>query len=338
MMQYFPHFARAGIETEVRPFFDDAYLSALYADRRKPLATASYYIQRMRDLLRAKRADAVWLEQELFPWLPSQVERLFMPRQIPVFSDYDDAIFHRYDLHDRAVVRNVLGSKIDRVMAASRLVMAGNSYLASRARASGASRIEIVPTVVDVSAYEVAALPEPDGKPRIGWIGTPSTWSKYMAPLMPMLLAVAEQQDAVLRAVGAGPAAGASPRLEILPWSEESESRLIQGMDVGLMPLDDSPWSRGKCGYKIIQYLACGVPVVASPVGVNSEIIEHGVNGFLASTEAEWREALDVLMNDRHLRRRMGIAGRRTVEERYSLDVWAPRVVALMKEAADAPC
>jgi len=102
-------------------------------------------------------------------------------------------------------------------------------------------------------------------------------------------------------------------------------------MDVGIMPLTDTPWARGKCGYKLIQYMACGLPVIASPVGVNAEIVEHGVNGFLASTENEWRAALGVLLGDSSLRQRMGAEGRRKVEREYSLAVWGPKVAAMLQ-------
>jgi len=107
-------------------------------------------------------------------------------------------------------------------------------------------------------------------------------------------------------------------------------------MDIGIMPLPDSPWARGKCGYKLIQYMACGLPVVASPVGVNRQIVEHGVNGFLAETDDEWREALATLVADPDLRRRMGAAGRKKVEADYSLQVYGPKVAAMLRDVAQA--
>ena len=119
-----------------------------------------------------------------------------------------------------------------------------------------------------------------------------------------------------------------------MDWSEDREVDLIQGMAIGIMPLDDSPWARGKCGYKLIQYMACGLPVVASPTGVNSEIVEHGVNGFLASSEDEWREALAKLLNSAELRRKMGDAGRLKVERQYSLQACAPKIAELLRQAA----
>ncbi len=156
-----------------------------------------------------------------------------------------------------------------------------------------------------------------------------------MAPMMPILASVSEAEGARIAAVGAGKAAPPHPLLDIQLWSEDTEVARRQDMDIGIMPLTDTPWARGKCGYKLIQYMACGLPVIASPVGVNAEIVEHGVNGFLATTEAEWREALVTLLRDPELRRKMGAEGRRKVEAQYSLQVWGPRVAMMLKEVAE---
>ncbi len=334
-MQYVPALLNAGIEIEVAPFFDDTYLENLYSGGRAYFMAAGYFSARINKLLAARNLDLLWVEKEAIQWVPWFFERALLPKRVPVVSDYDDAAFHRYDLHERVIVRRLLGKKIDKVMKYSSAVMAGNRYLADRALCAGAKQVKIVPTVVDIDLYSIKRQTLDHGRPRIGWIGSPSTWAEYGAPLMPLVMLVASKHNAVVRVVGAGPKALVSGEaLEALPWSEQSEVALIQGMDIGLMPLDDSPWARGKCGYKLIQYMACGLPVIASPVGVNSEIVEHGVNGFLASTQAEWREALDRLLGDAALRHRMGTEGRRKVELCYSLQSWAPRVAQLLIDTA----
>jgi glycosyltransferase involved in cell wall biosynthesis len=117
--------------------------------------------------------------------------------------------------------------------------------------------------------------------------------------------------------------------VQFLPWREEGDYRLMDVADGGIMPLEDSPWAQGKCGLKLLQYMAAGLPVVTSPVGVNGEIVTDGENGFLAGNEGEWLSRLLALARDEGLRGRLGAAGRRTVEERYSLEAWGPRVAAL---------
>lgn len=334
MMQYAPALRENGIELIVAPFFDDAYLTGLYSQQSSVGGTFRAFARRLRALTGRQKIDLLWIEKEALPWLPWAGEHFLLPTGIPIVSDYDDAVFHNYDLHRSSLIRRLLGQKIDRLMAASTIVLAGNGYLADRAGTAGAPWVEVVPTVVDCDAYTVAEDHAPDRPKRIGWIGTSSTWHAYVEPIMPMLTEAAAAFDARITAVGAGRPATQSPLLDNLPWSEDTEVALIQQMDIGLMPLDDSPWARGKCGYKLIQYMACGLPVIATPVGVNAEIVEHGVNGFLAETPADWRKALETLLSDPGLRARMGRAGRARVVRDYSLRAWGPRVAALLRDAA----
>lgn len=335
MLLQIPSIEALGASTVVYPLFDDVYLKRLYSKSITAAATARAMIRRLGDLRRLSSIDMLWIEKEALPWLPFPLERFLLPRRVPYALDFDDAVFHRYDMHNSALVRRVLGRKYDHLMKGAALVTAGNAYLAQRARDAGAPRVEVVPTVVDVREYS-RRLATHSGACRIGWIGSPSTWTDYMSPMMPVFERAATAADARLVAVGAGRAAAAHPSLESVAWSEETEVASIHGMDIGVMPLTDTPWARGKCGYKLIQYMACGLPVVASPVGVNAEIVEHRVNGFLASTDDEWRNALMTLARDPDLRRSMGESGRRKVEQHYSLQVWGPRVAQLLSDVAAA--
>lgn len=335
MLQYGEALQRQGIETSLAPFFEQPYLERLYSGRSTLGPTLAAYVRRIGQLYVAGQADLFWLEKEALPWLPWGFERALLPRNVPLVIDYDDAIFHRYSLHRYSVVRHLLARKCDKLMASASLVTAGNRYLADQAKAAGAVRIEIVPTVVDIMAYKMRPKAVFAKSASIGWIGTPSTWTEYIVPMMPTLIKAAEAAGARIVAVGAGRAAKAHPLLDNQPWSEDTEVARIHEMDVGIMPLTDTPWARGKCGYKLIQYMACGIPVIASPVGVNSEIVEHGVNGFLASSDAEWGEALNTLLNDPTLRARMGQAGRRKIAREYSLQIWGPRVAEMLRSAAD---
>lgn len=328
-LQYLPWLEAAGFAVQVQPLFDARYLTQLYAGGgRDGLGIACAYGNRLRHLRHSPPPDLIWLEKELLPWLPAGVESLFLPRHVPVVCDYDDALFHRYDLHRNPLVRRLFGRKIDRVMAGSAMVFAGNGYLAARALQAGAEQVELVPTVVDLDHYADTMARSQDAMPRLGWIGSRSTYQRYLRPMMPLFLEIAAQHGALLRLVGSDAAAAAG--LECLPWSEAAEAEMIRGIDIGLMPLDHDPWSLGKCGYKILQYMACAVPVVASRIGANCQIVEESVTGFLVSDAAEWRGAIARLMADPALWRRMGQAGRQRVEALYTVQRWGPRVAALL--------
>ncbi|UYQ72595.1 glycosyltransferase family 4 protein [Pelagibacterium flavum] len=331
-LQYIPYLQAAGLQVDVASFFDDAYLKALYSGRRSWAGSAKYFLGRISQLISASKADVLWIEKEALPWIPWAIESLLWPRDVPVVTDYDDAVFHYYDSHRNPAVRDLLGDKIDNVMNRSAVVLAGNEYLASRARAAGAKRVEIVPTVVNTDVYRCQPATSSDGRTRIGWVGTPVTWAKYGEPLVPLLQDVMSQSHSVFRAIGAAQPEVPLANFEFLEWSEAREIQLIQGIDIGIMPLEDTPFARGKCGYKLIQYMACGLPVVASPVGVNSRIVIKNENGFLASTEREWRDSINALLSDHNLRKRMGDAGRRRVEAHYSIDVYGPRVANIIAE------
>ncbi|MBE3067684.1 MAG: glycosyltransferase family 4 protein, partial [Chloroflexi bacterium] len=163
----------------------------------------------------------------------------------------------------------------------------------------------------------------------IGWIGSPVT-AKYLLLVKSALAEVCAAHDTRLVLIGAGDIDLAPIPYVSRPWTEETESSAIAGFDLGIMPLADTPWERGKCGYKLIQYMAGCKPVVASPVGANTRIVEHGINGFLAADENEWFDACSTLATDRALRKRMGDAGRQKVEREYCLQVTAPVLKSLL--------
>lgn len=334
MMQYVPALERAGFSVSVESLFDAAYLDDLYAGRRNGWAILGAYRRRLAGLRRIRDVDLVWLEKEALPWLPAGAELSMFSKKAPIVADYDDAVFHRYDQHPRRLVRGLLGEKIAGVMRRVDLVLAGNSYLGEYAAQAGARRVEVVPTVVDAETYRAEPRSCSGETVTVGWIGTPATWRECVQPFFSMLRHTIGEQGVRLLLVGAGDAAPNSPAIVSRDWSEVREVDDIRDMDIGIMPLPDTPWMQGKCGYKLIQYMACGLPVVASPVGVNTEIVEHGVNGFLADTEEEWRKALETLIGDPELRERMGRAGRRKVEAWYSLQVQGPRVARLLANVA----
>jgi len=328
--QYFPALRERGFVIQDAPFFSDEYVRRLYAKEPTQLREVfSAYLRRLATLMHAQDFDLLWLEKEFLPWMPAWIEVL-LARQ-PYVVDYDDAVFHRYDLHRNAFVRRVLGRKIDRVMQNATLVVAGNEYLAERARTAGAKRVEILPSVVDADLY-APALARASGF-TIGWIGSPVT-APYLEQVRPALEMLTSGNQAKVSLIGAGDAIKwKNANVQILPWREEDEIQNIQQFDVGIMPLVDEPFERGKCGYKLIQYMACGLSVIASPVGVNRQIVEHGVTGFLAESEQDWQKALIFLRENPEKRREMGMAGRAKMEREYSLQAATPKLASLLRSA-----
>lgn len=331
--QYLPYLEQAGFDVTVAPLFDDNYVRGLSSGTISRYSILKAYWTRLRFILKAKQFDLVWLEYEMLPWLPGWVELTLLPKNIPLVVDYDDAVFHRYDQHRSSLVRKLLGHKIDAVMRRADVVMVGNEYLDARAKQAGARRVALLPTVVDANRYAVVETANTQAV-TIGWIGQPST-AKYLSQLVPELKETLARHAARLVAIGPKISQFEFLPVDVRPWAEDTEVAEIQQFDIGIMPLSDSLWERGKCGYKLIQYMACGKPVVATPIGVNNIIVRQGENGFLANSKAEWCEALDRLCEDAALRKQMGDEGRKMIEQKYSLNVAAPKLVELLRSAVN---
>jgi glycosyltransferase involved in cell wall biosynthesis len=332
-LQYFPALKKAGIDVTMSVLLDDQYLAQkLDADRVPIWSAARGFARRLRALLNASAFDVIVVHCEIFPYLPAWVEQFLRWRRIPYIVDFDDAIFHNYDLHRSRLVRHFLGHKFARALAGSALVIAGNEYLASYAKRSN-ERVETLPTVVDVERYRPGPRDRAGEPFTVGWMGSPST-APYLSEIETALRRFFSSHAGRLVLVGSGAVPLSGLPLEVHRWSEAKELEELIDFDVGIMPLPDTPWTRGKCGFKLVQYMAVGLPVVASPVGVNSTLVEHGVDGYLASSSAEWLNALAALAEDRSLRSAMGDTGRVKIERQYSLQATAPRLVALLKEAA----
>ena len=331
LYQFIPALEGAGFRVTRRPMFSDAYVAARYRNPAAALASAAgAYVRRMGQLATLPLDAVLWVEYELLPWLPYAVERRLFDGSRPVVVEYDDAIFHRYDRSRSAAVRRWLGDKIDRIMRAATLVVAGNAYLAERARSAGARRVEIIPTVIDLGRYHRKEVFSPDSF-TVGWIGSGST-IRYLESLLPVLAGIRDLPGFGVVNVGGSPWHPAGVPVKNVPWTEAGEVEAMQSFDVGVMPLPDDPWTRGKCGYKLIQYMGCGLPVIASPVGVNTTIVEPGENGFLAATPGEWTDALRRLAADPSLRAAMGARGREKVARSYSVDAVTPVWVRLFED------
>ena len=309
----------------VQAFLDDDYVRGLYSGDRAELATIfAAYIKRFRALFFVPRYDLIWMEKEALPWLPAAIE-LFLMRGTPYVVDLDDAWFHRYDQNPWWIVRYLMAGKIDTVMRHAAAVVVGNEYLADRARRAEAKHVAIIPSVVDIDRYAPANVADKLNRDRniplvVGWIGTPIT-SHYLTLIAEAFRAIVAIRSVELHVVGAS----APPEFSGLPvksigWTEATEIDAVRSFDVGIMPLDNTMWERGKCAYKLLQVMAVGRPVIASPVGTNCTVIRDGVNGFLADTPDQWIRALTALIDDPNLRKRMGLEAQQTIKDHYTVE------------------
>jgi glycosyltransferase involved in cell wall biosynthesis len=263
-------------------------------------------------------SDVVLFQRELISTL-STLEWAF---KSPRILDVDDAIY----LLQR-------GRSLERVAAWCDMIICGNPFLAEKF-SKWNKNIRILPTGVDTNRYSPSSTPKPN-LPVIGWIGTSSNL-RYLYSVEPALKRVLKEcPDAVLKIVSDRP-----PQFNDIPerqikyvkWSPDTDVMMIRSFSVGLMPLDDTEWARGKCSFKLLQYYACGIPAIASPIGMNADVLKSATAGFAATTDGDWADSLMTLINNPNEGIKRGLAGRRLVEEKYSLPVIAARLNYFVRE------
>jgi len=318
----------------VSPFFDEAAYAVLYRSDRelaRVAGTVRGVLRRLRDFARAGRFDLVLVYRESAPIGPPVFERLLIRKGKSYVYDFDDALFvgpvhpsNRRWSWLRAPAR------YGEIVRGARTVIAANEYLGAWARGLGAE-VTIIPTPVDTTRFVPGR--RRSGSPFvIGWIGS-STTAPYLRLLDEVLDRLVGRIDFVLRVVGGTYAHPRAP-VEVIPWSLAREPDDVAGFDIGVLPEPDDVWTRGKGAFKAILYMAVGLPVVASTVGVNPEVIPEGRVGFCVQSADEWVAAIERLAGDPDLRARLGATGRRWVEERYSLKALAPRMATVLRSAA----
>ena len=337
--QYIPRLAAEGFDVTVSPFFTREFFRLVYRPGHYAQKTALFLqrsIDRIGELLDDATYDLLFVYREAFPIGPAILERLLArPGRPPMVYDFDDAVFLPNTSDANRVISFLkVPTKVDTIVEKSAAVIAGNDYLAAYARRHN-RHVTVIPTCVDTDQFVPrAGAPAVNGRPLVvGWIGSQTT-AAYLEALGPVLMRANQARSFELRVAGAGrDLRFGGVNVSNVAWTLAGEVALFNTCDIGVYPLTEDEWTKGKCGFKASQFMACGVPVVASAVGVNTEIIEDGVNGFLAATDDEWVEKLGRLASDAALRRRLGEAGRRTIEDRYSLNVNAPRMAAALRGA-----
>ena len=333
--QYAPSLRPHGIELDVSPFFDAAAHDVLYRPRHlvaKALGVLRGFARRARDLWRARRYDLVLVYRESAPLGPPVVEALLGMLRVPYVYDFDDAIFVRPPYSaNRAWDWLRPPSRVASTARGAQEVIVGNEYLAESARKWNA-RVTIIPTPVDTERHRPRTTARPVGPLVLGWVGSQTT-APYLHLIDDALTDLARRHHFVVRVVG-GPYEHGSALVEQLAYDLEREPADLESFDIGLLPEPDDAWTRGKGAFKALLYMATGLPVVASKVGVNPEVVVEGETGFCVGTTDEWVRSLDQLLTDAELRRRLGAAGRQRLLERYSLQVQAPRLAKVLRDGA----
>jgi glycosyltransferase involved in cell wall biosynthesis len=338
--QFLSYLEREGHTCTVWPFSTERLYHELRSKGKfgtKVLEAIHCSIRRIVQLANLSRFDLVVIHREVFPFLTPVMEKWVLLRHPKVVFSFDDAIYIGHDdvstLNHPVLYRLKYGPGVDEVLRCSLHVIAGNRILADYARQFSAS-VSIVPTVVDCVQYPCKPVRR-NWPITVGWVGSRST-APYLSIVEPALRSLAEANRGRVRFrfFGCPQYKLAVSDFESLPFRLETEIADLHSIDIGIMPMPDNEWTRGKCAFKAIQYMASGISAVASPVGITEDIIRHGINGLLAKSVDDWFQALNNLVNDDDLRGRLSGNARGTIEESYSLQVWGPRLASLLNSLA----
>lgn len=314
------------MEIEHSGFFDDLYVQNLFRGHKQGWRYVPAFFRRTNALIRRRSFDLLWVEKDLLPWLPYWVENVVLPRNLPIVMDIDDAVFHLYGDCSGWVLNRLLRNKFPRLAHRMHAVFAGSPYLFKQLTTMGYRNVLLVPSVVDLKNF-CGGSDRKRNRERIVicWIGTPTT-APYLYGIKDALASLVESRSVEIVAIGAREEQLIGLPVRSLAWSEATQYALLSDMDIGIMPLPDLPFERGKCAYKIVQYLAAGLPVVGSPVGANVELLKE-VGGILARSTEDWVKGLTSLVDDPSLRHSLGVAGRDLVRRRYSVQSQLPTMI-----------
>lgn len=334
--QYLPLLQPEGHHYEIHSFLQESNWRLFFSRGRvirKALTVIAASFRRVLLLARIGKFDRVFIHREVAPLGPPVFEWI-VARVLKkkIIYDFDDAIWLTDRTNENSISRYLRWRhKVGSICRMSYRVSCGNSYLAGYASKYN-KEVVVNPTTIDTNLRETSTKKKSAaGRLTIGWTGSRTTL-KYLEHLGPVISGLVEKYPHVAFCVIADePPPFHWPATEFIPWALDTEIPDLLRFDIGVMPLPDDDWSKGKCGFKALQYMALEIPTVASPVGVNVEIIHHGADGFLASTPAEWFELLERLINDEALRAELGSAGRQTVHDRYSVTSNTARFLSILR-------
>ena len=333
--QWEPLLRERGVEITYAPFESEELHQLLYQTGsvgRKLAHVTRQFARRFSVINSARQYDAVYVFREGALLGPPLYEWLIKRKRVPMVFDFDDAIFVSYRSPSNGYLSYLkFAAKTNTICRLASHVMVGNPYLADYARQFN-PRVTMIPTTIDTEKYTVQPK-EAVEAPLIGWTGSFST-VQHLDTLGRALQKLAQRERFRLRVIGTPEYRLEGVDVEAMSWRAETEVDDLRAVDIGVMPLPNDAWSKGKCGLKALQFMALGIPTVCSPVGVNTDIIQDGENGFIAGTEDEWVEKLSQMLRSVELRRRLGLAGRATVERTYSAIAQAPRVYEVLESIA----
>ena len=334
--QWEPILRQSGVEITYAPF-ESAELNAVLYQRGHTLDKVGAVMKSMRrrraEMKLVEGFDLIYLFREAALLGPPWFERTLAASGVPVVFDFDDAIFIAYKSPSNGYLSYLkFPNKTAEICRLSTHIMAGNQYLADYALENN-PRVTLVPTTIDTEKYlPVDKSVEPETI-TIGWSGSYST-IQHLDTIRDLLQELAKTEKFRLRVIGTPEYDLPGVEVEAMQWRGASEVEDLSKIDIGLMPLPDDKWTRGKCGFKALQYMGLAIPCIISPVGVNTTIVRDGENGFLADTTPEWIEKIKLLLHSPELRRKLGQAGRETVEREYSAKAIVPRVLEVFRSAA----
>jgi|694.fasta_scaffold70759_2 glycosyltransferase involved in cell wall biosynthesis len=322
--QYFSYLEENGYSCELSWLLNEEDDSIFYSKGNvlnKAAMLTKHHRKRMLDLRRIHEYDIVFIFREALMTRSLYFEKRISTSGARVIFDFDDAIW----LNDTSDANRLFKwmkrpSKIADTIGLADLVFAGNSYLANYARQFN-QNVVVVPTTIDTDQYINHRIQRNDQRILIGWSGSITT-IKHFEYALPFLTVIRDRfgDKVAFKVIGDGSYRNSQLNIQGIPWRKQSEISDLSEIDIGIMPLPDDEWARGKCGLKGLQYMALSIPTIMSPVGVNRDIIQDGVNGFLASNLEQWVEKISLLITDRAIAAQIGRAARQTVLEKYSVN------------------
>ena len=336
-IQYFPMLRESGFEVIQRYLFSDAYLESKYKKNKIYLiyAIAAYLRRLLHILMDFRSSNVIYVEKEFFPYLPPFFEFLAKVIRLKYIVDYDDAVWHNYDSNRFRFIRYLLSNKHKKIIGYAEKVVVGNDYLAQYAlKFHPKKKVTIIPTALSSNRYASDKLSRADNATDIVWIGSPST-SKYIIEIDSELKKITDRYNVVVRLIGFDSylADQLSCKNLVIEWNEFTELTELSKGCLGIMPLVDRPFERGKCGFKLIQYMALGLPILGSPIGVNDSIIIDNVNGYKCSTASDWSEKIEYLILNPELRQTLGERGRKIFINEYCAETLVHKYIELINEA-----